>query len=264
MPVRVALGSTLGTRRGTVLSVLHVRCGDDILGKLEAAGIPGERVKWIDPSWLRLDLGFLGDDAALDGPAARDEIVLWFEHDLWDQAILAALLSRFAARPPRGALTMVDVAPLLAEREGFRGLGELEAEELPPLFDARAPVSDEQVELGRRAWAAIDDPDPDGLEDVLATDTEALPHLRDALIRLCMERRPGSDGLSLTARLALECVAAGAGTPVEAFLAAQDREAAPWMGDTLFFDVLSDLEEKGLLETAGGRLAVTGDGAARL
>jgi hypothetical protein len=245
------------------MGMLHVRCGDDILGTLEAAGVPGERVKWIDGSWLGRD--FIGDDAALDGPAAADEIVLWFEHDLFDQAILCALLSRFADRPPRGELTMVDVAPLLASRPGFRGLGELEAPDLAPLFDARRPVAEDQLALGRRAWAAISDPDPDALEDVLATDTEALPYLRDALIRLCMERHPASDGLVLSERLALQCVDAGSRTPVAAFLAVQEREAAPWMGDTMFFDVLDGLEAKGLVARGdAGLLAVTDEGAARL
>jgi hypothetical protein len=244
--------------------MLHVRCGDDILDKLGAAGVPGERVKWIDATWLDPDLGFLGDAAALDGPAAGDEVVLWFEHDLWDQAILAALLARFAGQPPPGALTMVDVAPLVEGRPGFKGLGELDARELPPLFEARVPVTGEQVDLGARAWDAIRDTDPGGLEDVLATDTEALPYLRDALVRLCMERRPASDGLILTERLALQAVAAGARTPIEAFLAVQEREAAPWMGDTLFFAVLGDLEEKGLLRGGAGPLGLTEDGAARL
>jgi hypothetical protein len=246
------------------MGMLHVRCGDDILAKLDAAGVPGEKVKWIDASWLGRDLAFLGEDAALDGPAAQDEVVLWFEHDLWDQAILAALLARFAERPPAGALSMVDVAPLLETRPGFMGLGELEAGDLPPLFDARTPVSDEQVELGRRAWAAIGEPGSDAFEEILASDTEALPYLRDALIRLCMERRPGSDGLILTERLALEAVAAGAATPVEAFHAVQKREAAAWMGDGLFFDVLTDLRLRGLLTNAEGRLALTDDGAALL
>lgn len=245
--------------------MLHVRCGDDILGRLEAAGVPGDRTRWIDGSWLAPELAFLGDDAALDAPAADDETVLWFEHDLWDQAVLAALLARYTRRPPPGALSMVDVAPLLEARPGFRGLGELEVSELTPLFDARVPVTAEQLELGARAWTAMKDPRPEPLEDVLATETGALPYLRDALIRFCMERSPGRDGLVLTERLALECVAAGAATPVEAFAAVQEREAAPWMGDTIFFALLDGLVERGLLSRgADGRLAVTGDGAARL
>jgi hypothetical protein len=80
-----------------------------------------------------------------------------------------------------------------------------------------------------------------------------------------MERNPASDGLILTERLALESVREGARTPVEAFLAVQEREAAPWMGDTMFFDVLDGLEAKGLVaRDEEGRLAVTDDGAARL
>jgi uncharacterized protein DUF1835 len=251
--------------------MLHVRCGDDILDALGEAGLPGERLSWADPlAEGPVDAGVEGDawyeqradwlsrrhgvpveealarlraqDDALERGLGQDEVVLWFEHDLFDQAILARLLAWFddhAGVP--GRLTMVDVEPCLREVPGFRGLGQLGPEPLARLYEARRPVTPAQLALGARAWAAMRDPDPDALEELLAGHTEALPYLRDAVVRLCLERRPGRDGLVMSERLALEVVRDGARTGADAFRAVQDREAAPWMADTSFWAVLGDL-----------------------
>ena len=277
--------------------MLHVRCGDDIVDALREAGLPGARLSWADPlaegpvaagvegdawydrraDWLSSRHGVPRDEAiaclrAQDDALARareeEEVVLWFEHDLFDQAILARLLAWFDQPGSGGTrLTMVDVEPILRENPAFRGLGQLGPEPLARLFEARRPVTPEQLALGARAWAAMRDPGPDGLEELLASDTEALPYLRDAVVRLCLERRPGSDGLVLSDRLALEVVRDGAGTAADAFRAVQDREAAPWMGDTSFWAVLGDVagREPPLLELGEGpwprrTLSLTGAG----
>lgn len=263
--------------------MLHVRCGDDILDSLRRAGLPGERLSWADPlaegpvdagvegdawyerraEWLSRRHGVPRDQAlarlrAQDEVLARardeDEVVLWFEHDLFDQVILARLLAWFDQYGGTARLSMVDVEPCLRDIEGFRGLGQLGPDPLARLFDARRRVTAEQLALGSRAWAAMRDPHPGGLEEILAADTEALPYLRDAVVRLCLERRPGGDGLVLSERLALEVVRDGARTAAEAFNAVQDREAAPWMGDTSFWAVLGDLaaHDPPLLETGTG------------
>jgi hypothetical protein len=49
--------------------------------------------------------------------------------------------------------------------------------------------------------------------------------------------------LSETERLALEELAAGARTARTLFLRYQDREAAPWLGDAMFYHVLHGLAE---------------------
>lgn len=63
-----------------------------------------------------------------------------------------------------------------------------------------------------------------------------------------------TDGLSRTERAALHTIAAGAGTPPAAFVAAQRLEEAPFSGDTWFYRVVSQLGqgETRLLETDDG------------
>ncbi|HYY19700.1 MAG TPA: hypothetical protein VE864_12745, partial [Streptosporangiaceae bacterium] len=64
---------------------------------------------------------------------------------------------------------------------------------------------------------------------------------------------PG-DGLSGTERRALQAIANGAATPAAAFLAEQDLEPAPFLGDAWFFRTLTGLS------TGPDRLVETQDG----
>ena len=61
------------------------------------------------------------------------------------------------------------------------------------------------------------------------------------MLRLLEELPGAGDGLSGTERRALRAIAAGATTPAAAFLAAQDLEAAPFLGDAWFFRALAGL-----------------------
>jgi hypothetical protein len=71
------------------------------------------RAAFLDSAYGRTDghgalQRLVTQDRDLDLAAAReDEIVLWFGPDLFCQAILAALLDRFAANPPAGRLSLI-------------------------------------------------------------------------------------------------------------------------------------------------------------
>jgi hypothetical protein len=75
------------------------------------------------------------------------------------------------------------------------------------------------------------------------------------LSRLLAELPAPRDGLSGTERRALLAVASGAATPVAAFVAAQDLEPAPFLGDSWFYRVLAVLGagQARLVETAAGQ-----------
>ena len=74
------------------------------------------------------------------------------------------------------------------------------------------------------------------------------------MLRLLEELPAPGDGLSGTERRALQAIAAGEATPVAAFLAEQDLEAAPFLGDAWFFRALAGLG------TGPDRLVETQDG----
>jgi hypothetical protein len=169
------------------------------------------------------------------------QVVLWFEHDLYDQLQLVDVLA--LAAPVAPELIVVGSFP---GRPAFRGLGELTADDLETLWPARVPAGQDTLAAAASVWAALRHPDPSALAAaalaaVARADLPGLPFLGPALLRLLEELPAPGDGLSGTERRALRAIAAGAATPGAAFLAAQDLEAAPFLGDAWFFRALSAL-----------------------
>jgi uncharacterized protein DUF1835 len=224
--------------------VLHVTNGDAAVPLLRAAGVEGTILPWrdvlhdgpvpaVDAAELRevragflRSQGWVGDgdrfadrDRLLE---AADELVLWFEHDLYDQLQLAQVL------------TSSDAPARLVQTDDH--LPEVDLAALAPV-----PVDDAERRFARRVWDAFRAPDPAGLQE-LAVDGDELPHLRTAVARLLEEYPSAANGLARSEQQALDAVAAGAAARLDAFAAAQAREEARFMGDTSFFALLERLE----------------------
>ena len=123
--------------------------------------------------------------------ALRDgqQVVLWFEHDLYDQLQLVDVLA--LAAPDAPELIVVGSFP---GRPAFRGLGELTADDLETLWPARVPGQD-TLAAAVSVWAALRHPDPSALAEAARADLPGLPFLGPALLRLLEElpaarRRP--------------------------------------------------------------------------
>ena len=91
---------------------------------------------------------------------AGERVVLWFEHDLYDQLQLLQILAGLPDRPVGVELICIGSFP---GRPGFAGLGELEPDELASLWPLRTPVVNEHVRAARAAWDVFRAPDPRGL-----------------------------------------------------------------------------------------------------
>jgi hypothetical protein len=252
--------------------MLHLTNGDSAVLGIEATGVGGDVIPWrdalhegplpagADAAELRAvrarflaEAGWGDADAIEAGMRARDErlatarrtgepIVLWFEHDLYDQLQLLQ------------ALDAVDGAAAVEAILPDRFLGAMEPAELVALWDERAPVRRDQVALAHLAWEAVRAPDPTAIAALLDTHTAALPHLAPALRRLLEELPAVGDGLSRTERQALEAIAAGARTPHEVFAAVQRAEEAAFLGDTWMWARLHELGqgERRLVQTRAG------------
>jgi hypothetical protein len=184
--------------------VLHLLNGDATAAVFADTDIAGQRLVWRDilvegpvtaadpapealaarAAWLAARLGIepeaytrgAGEQAAgLTAAAGHDEVVLWFEQDLFCAVNLWAVLDWFERRAPATRLTLVYPGP-----EQARGLGALSAPALAALFPHRAPVTDHVRALGRRAWAAYASPDPERAAALAAGEEEALPFVREA------------------------------------------------------------------------------------
>jgi hypothetical protein len=252
------------------LRALHIRCGDDIRERLVEAGIEGDYLSFADPAWLgpppasnawiagraaliaertglsrqkiRADLG----DAywrLARAPADYDRIVLWGEHDLYDQAALVRVLASFALRKKLPRIELIAIDRFRGIKR-FIGLGQLSAAQLATLWPRRKRVTRGQLALGIKAWAALRAPTPEPLEALCKGDLRALPFLKAALQRQLQELPWTGDGLSLTERNALASLAKGPRSAAEMFAEAQiRRDPQPFMGDLFFWSVLRDLLE---------------------
>jgi DNA-binding transcriptional MerR regulator len=275
-------GAAYLARRGREAPVrpspLHVTNGDSAGNTLRQTALGGAVLPWQDvlhegplPAGPRRDLlqaraaflsacGWGSRRSILASLEDRDrqlvralkdghQVVLWFEHDLYDQLQLVDALA--LAAPDAPELIVVGSFP---GRPAFRGLGELTADELETLWPARVSASQDTLAAAVAVWAALRHPDPSALAAAVQADLPGLPFLRPALLRLLEELPAPGDGLSGTERRALQAIAAGAATPVAAFLAEQDLEAAPFLGDAWFFRALAGLG------TGPDRLVETQDG----
>ena len=251
--------------------MLHVLNGDSMLPAFGKSGIPGdccviadvlhEGPVLADPTdsafiEARIRFAVLAgwgspDDATTHNAAwsrclvsasDRDEVVLWFEHDLYDQLLLLHHIEWFARTQSRARISLVCIGAFQGMPD-FRGLGQLSAAQLKSLFPGRTAVDALAVQLARRAWAAFTGDDPRAIEDVLAGDTRALPFLEGALRRLLEEYPDARSGLSRTERQVLRAVDAGHRTPTEAYHAQAAMEERVFLGDLLFWGVLRRLAD---------------------
>jgi hypothetical protein len=213
-------------------------------------GLPPERWRKVRARYLA-ESGYADYDSCLAALTARDrlledyrsydEVVLWFEHDLFDQLLLIRILDGFAGRNLGGTeLSLI----CIGEFPGvvpFHGLGQLEPQQMASLLPRRQRVNEGQKLLARDAWRAFCAPDPAGLERLVRTDTSALPFLAGALRRHLEEFPSLANGLSRSENQALRGVADGAASFEELFRACQRMEERIYMGDSSFFRLLHEL-----------------------
>jgi hypothetical protein len=211
--------------------------GDTELVRMRAADIArglGERVEDVEAdlkSWR----------AAVDADHAYDELVLWFEHDLFDQLNLIQLLTRIGRdRPVQKPVSLVSIDAYRGHPD-FKGLGELGAGDIAKLFAGRRRVTSEQLAVAARAWDAFRSQDRARIESLLLEDTSALPFLARALRRYLDEAPVEPGGLSRSARRLLDQLAHGPIDIHTAWRRMHEGETAFYITDTSFWSLLKGL-----------------------
>jgi hypothetical protein len=169
--------------------------------------------------------------AAIAGHESYDELVLWYEHDLFDQLNLLQLLTWIRHHLPETKPVTIICIGEYPGRPDFKGLGELRADELAPLLDARQPVTGAQYALAERGWQAFRSPTPQALDTLRSGDTSALPFLAAALTRFLQEYPWTRDGLSRTERRLLELAQGEGVSLLRAFPRMHQGERAYYVSD---------------------------------
>lgn len=235
-------------------SAMHVMCEAGVLGEilpwrdvLHDGPVPADltlselsavRAEFIaNQGWANKDsvaAGFKERDQILSNFRAYDKIVLWFEHDLYDQLQILQILDWFAQQADDSTpLTMICT-------ENY--LGEIDAKQLQALARYEQLVTSDQLQLAQRAWLAFRASIPERWNELLSMDTSTLPFLNGAVLRWLEEFPNTRHGLSLTAFEIMDIVVSNDGIlPGRLFQEYQLREQRRFMGDLSFFDRLKDL-----------------------
>lgn len=248
------------------MPTLHIRCGNDIEGALGRAGFEGEFLEYSDPVCQGplihgpsaqaararfIASEYVGVDEAecLTGLNEADErlstagdfarIVLWFEHDPYDQMLLVKILSRLQEAGATGRkieLVSIDRFPGLAK---FIGLGQLSPAALRHMFNERQPLAEAAYALARRTWEAMHAPTPEPLWLLASAPNPTLPFLPSAILRYLAELPSPRNGLSFTEEGTLRLLTAGpvkGGRLFGTFM--QDVDPLPFWGDLMYLGTL--------------------------
>jgi hypothetical protein len=242
--------------------LLHITNGATAASVIRAAGVPGAVLAWndvlhdgpvpgdvsfnqlrairarffSDSGWRTPDEAlreFTERDRALERSLSHDEVVLWFEHDLYDQLQLVQLLDWFATCEIGATrLTLVCDAEYL---------GPSTPERLAERFPLRTTVTDDQFECARLAWRAFRSDDPRAIENHLSEDLEALPFVNGALRRHLEQFPSTANGLSRAEHQAHDVLADGPRPFGSLFADTQQREDPVYLGDASFAAYLTAL-----------------------
>jgi hypothetical protein len=168
-----------------------------------------------------------------------ERVVIWMEHDSWDQLILARLLAHYAnAKRPR-VLELIVVEEFPGPQR-YIGLGQLPPEALRLLWARRKPVKPEQLALGNDAWVALTSDEPTELAALVRSGTPALPVMAPALHRHLRELPSVENGLRFSEQLVLETLCEQSPATLQfvwSHLTSQ-RDPLPYHSDLMFLDLI--------------------------
>lgn len=200
--------------------MIHIHNGDVVAELALRAGLPGEQVAFrenlangpvpvdvdvemrarflssaYDLKVLRVRHDLQQQEEILAAAAKEDEVVLWFEHDLFCLVNLVFLLVRFANHR---RLTLIWNPQPLSQAE------------LAPLFESRSAVTPAMTKAAAKVWDAYRSNDATGLNKFTKRANPDFPFLREGL-RLHSSRFPSlRNGLGGIEQRLLEIISGGA------------------------------------------------------
>lgn len=147
---------------------------------------------------LRLRNELLEQEQMLDAVRDEEEIVLWFEHDLFCLVNFLYLLVRLGKARRLSAIWCP------------RALGTMNEEELVTTYMSRAAVPPLMLRIAVEAWNAYTSPDPTALHRFVMQDWPDFPFLRDGMTLHAMRFPSTRNGLGEVEQRAMAGIDAGA------------------------------------------------------
>lgn len=181
-----------------------------------------------DQNLLKTRTELLDQEQLIDHARREEEVVLWFEHDLFCLVNFLYLLVRFNKAKHLSIIWSPQI------------LGTMDEAEMAKVFESRAAAQPSMLRIGASAWEAYTSEDPTVLNRWVA-DTTDFAFLRDGF-RLHASRFPSvKNGLGEVEKLAMEGIAAGA-TDFLALFGRFNELVPRWgLGDSVFLHQLRRL-----------------------
>ncbi|SDE55620.1 RNA polymerase sigma factor, sigma-70 family [Paenibacillus sp. UNCCL117] len=245
-------------------TMLHIVNGDHVGNKLKEGNIRGDILVWreiysVGPvfekmnghkerlfraQYLERTLGVPASDFIKNCESQEqvirnfhqyEEVVMWFEHDLFDQTMLCYLLDWFAKQSvgttPINLLCIGDYPGI----DLFRGMGQLSSEQLKSLSGTWSRIGEKEFELGSRIWKAYTSPNVEDHIDILQMDTAVLPFARAAFTQHAARLPSPDNGLGIVEQTTLEFVDKGVHTSHKLFQEVGKLLHSLGMGDLEFW-----------------------------
>ncbi|WHY89618.1 DUF1835 domain-containing protein [Neobacillus cucumis] len=104
-----------------------------------------------------------------------EEVILWFEHDRFDQIMLMYLLTELSSKSCENlSMISIDQYPGITP---FYGLGQLSSEQLLGLLDSRIKITTEQIHEATTGWTAYNSIEKEDIEKWILSKNHTLPFL---------------------------------------------------------------------------------------
>ena len=171
------------------------------------------------------------------------QIVLWFDACLFDQSMLAHILTcMHQKRINKAELLCVDVFPGI---EPYNGLGQLQPSQMASVYDQRKQVTSEQFQFAKIVDEAFANQDHNMLSELSKMTDAPLPWVPAAVTRWLQEQPDPETGLGRLEALALEAIRSGCEKPWDTFnnVAAADTPPQYW-GDITLWAKINGLADR--------------------
>ena len=180
----------------------------------------------------KIEKEFQERDEILKNYHKYQKIILWFEHDLYDQLQILQILSWFKSNN-------IENIPLSLICTNTY-LGECSPNEITQLLGYEETITKEHLQLAQKAWFAFTSPNPLAWFKLLDDDLHLFPFLKESIIRLLEEYPNKRNGLSRSAHQALFSISKGIKDPNEIYKQCQVYEKKKFMGDIIFWKILDN------------------------
>jgi len=190
--------------------LLHILNGDSSLGLFEKTSLIGDAMVWremlsegksdrivaSDAFWnnrvshIQKEMGFSGDEYGkkvkpefniLDHVDQYEEVILWFEYDLFCQINLLAALSFLLQLGDYNKVSLV-CAGKFPWSERLLGLGELDPNQFQDLFDQRIELTNEDIAYADGIWKVYCSSNHDKIKGLIGNSPSSFEYLPQAML----------------------------------------------------------------------------------